>query len=174
MVMVSGIIESVQIGIWLDECIAPRRRGVQLLAMVDVWGFISLFSTEGHIVKWARGVPQCMSQSVLSRALWWNFCVCGIWNSAHVLSSPWNIHCRNYSNLQSSCLCSCVRKRRYGVWKVGCNCVYINQHHIMKINTQLHKNTQEIRSVTWKAVEVKRKKKILQPHRPPKLKNLLW
>lgn len=45
-------------------------RGVsRFLASGDVLEFISLFSTEGHIVKWARGVPRCMSQSVLSRAL---------------------------------------------------------------------------------------------------------
>lgn len=60
---------------------ADANRGAPGLAMGDVRGSISLFSMEGHIVKWARGVPRCMSQTVLSWALWWNFRVCGVWNN---------------------------------------------------------------------------------------------
>lgn len=151
MVMASGIIECADFD--LGELMVCSQswygEGASGFGTSDVWAFISLLSIEGHIVKWARGVLRCTSQSVLSQAFWLNLYVWGVWNNT-ALSSLRNIHCCNYSNLQSSCLHLCVLRRRYGVWKVVRNCLYINQHRIMKINTQLHKTAPLIRNATCK------------------------
>lgn len=98
-----------------------------------------------------------MSQSVLSRALWWSFCVCGVWNNAVCYLCRGIFIAAIIQDLQSSCLHSYVQKRRYSVWRNIRNCLYINQHPIMKIYTHGNiKNAQLIRNATCKAVEKSR------------------
>lgn len=83
-VMVPGIIESVQIVIWANEWIVPRALlEFPHLEMVMCGNSFHCLARGGRrIVKWVRGAPLCMSQSVLSPALWWNFCVCAVLNNA--------------------------------------------------------------------------------------------
>lgn len=106
----------------------------------DVWEFISLFSTGGwRIVKWPRGVPLCMSQSVLSPALWWNLCVRAVWNNAACyLHSGIFIGAITQSSRVPVCIYVYRGADNVKMWKVTHNCLYINLHHIMKIGTWLH------------------------------------
>ena len=81
-----------------------------------------------------------------------------VWNNARVLSflffSRRGIFIAAIIQTRGAAVCAYVYRRgRYGAWEVIRNCLYINQHHIMKINTQLHKTSALIRNATCREVE---------------------
>lgn len=145
-------------------------------------GVHSLFRGGGCIVKW-REVPHNVCHSQFYRQHYDETCVSTQFEITPPLSSLWNIHWCNYSKQPSACLHLCVLRRRYGVWKVTHNCLYINLHHIREIDTWLHATSLLIKQQQQqkKKLPAERKKKSqenfkvlrINPAEAPKVKSAL-